>query len=89
MSKGLSTMWTQHIKAGTKEREEFTTLVRNSTQVLGRLQKMIKEGAAGEDRALISNAAFDNPNWSNKVAFNMGKRAGEQRILQLLSFLDP
>lgn len=88
MSKGLSTRWTQHLRTA-EERKDFGDLVRNSTQALGRLQTMIKEGAEGEDRSLITNAALENPNWSNKVAFNMGKRAGEQRILELLSFLDP
>lgn len=85
MSKGLSTQWTSHLKT-TEDKARFSELVRNSTQVLSRLQTMITEGAAAEDRSLTVD--MDCPNWDNKLALVMGKRIGEQRILKLLSFLD-
>lgn len=88
MSKPLATKWTAHI-SDPQKKEEFAAAVRASAGVLGRLQTMIQQGGTNEDRKIVTDAAFDSPNFHEKLTFNLGKRAGEDRILELLSFLDP
>ena len=87
MSKPLATAWSSHLSAD--KQQEFQDLVRNSTGVLTRLQEIVLQGGTSEDRRLITDASFDEPNFNEKMIFNLGKRAGENRILKLLSFLDP
>ncbi len=87
MSKGLSTQWTAHLKTP-KERDDFADLVRNTTQVLTRLQTMIRQGGQTEQREALKPEAFENPAWAYKQAFLLGKQARDAQLLQLLSFLD-
>lgn len=87
MSRGLSTQWTKHLKTE-KERQDFGDLVRNSTQVLTRLQDMIREGGASDERHVNTDEFFSNPNWANAQAFHMGKRCRDTQLLAILSFLD-
>ncbi len=87
MSKGLMTRWTDHLEEQ-EDKKRFSELVRNSTQVLSRLKTILEQGEKNEERNLYSEAALSNPNWANAMAFAMGKKAHNRRILALLSFLD-
>ncbi len=87
MSKGLLTVWAQHLKTE-KERQDFMDLVRNSTQVLGRLKTIIEEGSKSQHKKILTDDFLANPNWPNAMAFELGKEARDQHMLKLLEFLD-
>lgn len=86
MGKKLSVDWTKHCKDA-EAKANFEQLVRNSTQVLSRLQSIIKERQTNLSSEENSSTDFDSPSWAYKQAFRNGKRATLNDLDQLLSFL--
>jgi len=81
--------WFKNIPSSDKtKREEMEKTVRNSTIVLQRLQDIIKE----RDSILVSSMKkehnFESPVWAHNQAYNLGKLAVYEELLQLLGFLN-
>lgn len=69
--------WTSHI-SDPEKKEEFLSLVKNSTQVLGRLHDILEKQVDSLNREKISTEGFKDPNWALLQANHLG------RIKQLL-----
>lgn len=84
MVKPLSTAWTNGKTEQAKE--DFETIVRNSTLLLTRLKEIIEE----QERALLNNSFsvsdFSDPNWSHKQAFRNGELSQLTKLKQLVPF---
>ena len=81
----LSIEWTKHLKA-LEEKENFTKLVVNSTQVLGRLKKILED--RHESSLKTDVADYSNASWAYRQAHLNGKREALQDLLKLLSFME-
>lgn len=82
----LDSRWLRHL-TDKNERNKFEDAVRNDTLVLGRLLAILREEYATLERQEESEAQFDNPNWSQLVAYRAGLRAQIKRVETLLNFL--
>lgn len=81
---GLPVDWTK----GLDDKDSFETLVRNSTQVLGRLKEIIEEYESNVVKEEITSKYYDNPAWAYKQAHNNGVRQGLKKVVDLLSFME-
>jgi len=71
--KDISSDWIKHKPRGSKEQEEFASLVRNSTLILERLSEII-ETKEKEILDLESNEAQYDKNWAVLQAHRNGKK---------------
>jgi hypothetical protein len=85
---GLPINWLSHLPANSPERAEFEILVRNSTQVLGRLREILLKELDSIESWETNPNLYDNPSWSHKQAHLNGQRAVYLQTLKLLSFMD-
>lgn len=83
----LSTEWIKHLKSS-DDRQDFESLVRNSTQVLGRLRDILHQHLRSIDNSETNPEQFQDPAWSWHAAYNMGQRAVYKDLLRLLEFMD-
>ena len=83
----MRVIWTQHIK-DEKKKEDFRQLLKNSTQVLGRLRMILDEEEKGLDTQETTSKDFDNPNWQFKQAFRNGDRARLRQIRNLIDLTE-
>jgi hypothetical protein len=82
-----ATVWTDHLKHDAKAQSDFRELVL-STPVLTRLAEILEQGEKSADRQEVTKQFFDDPNWNNKMAYQLGKRAAVQQVLRLITFQD-
>lgn len=87
MSK-LLTVWTSHLKTE-EEKKSFRSQLSNTSAVFTRLRDILREGEKLQDDRFCSDKFFENPNWPNAMAFELGKKSYAKHVLKLLSFLDP
>lgn len=80
----LSIDWIKHLKG--KEKEDFATLVRNSTQVLTRLKEVIEEL---EEEVYNSESGEDQyeKDWQYLQAHRNGKKQALRRLKKLVTHL--
>jgi hypothetical protein len=68
----MITEWSSHISDPEKQ-EEFESLVRNSTIVLGRLHDIIQKKIDTLNKRKLSDEGFKDPNWALMQANHLGK----------------
>jgi len=73
----MITEWSSHI-SDPKKKEEFESLLRNSTIVIGRLHDILDKQIDSLNREKLSPEGFKDPNWALLQANHLG------RIKQLL-----
>jgi len=83
---GLPINWLSHLQG--KERADFEGVVRNSTQVLGRLRDILKTELQSIESIEERTGSYDNSSWAFKQAFLNGQRAQINGLLKLLEFMD-
>ena len=76
--------WSSH-KKNEKEQKEFESLVRNSTQVLGRMNDLIQEKIDTLNKEKIDDG-FENPNWALKQANLLGQIKACLELQKLTKF---
>lgn len=76
--------WLKNTSDKTK-RDELEKIIRGSSTALHRLYDLIEEKELSINNQEVTD--FDNPNWANKQAFNIGKRAAFKEIRELLEFI--
>jgi hypothetical protein len=81
----MITEWTAHLKDPEKKKE-FESLVRNSTQVLGRLDDIITQKIEALNKEKVSEDGFKNPNWALLQANHIGKIKSLLDINKLTKF---
>ena len=81
MAKPLDTEWTREAT----DKEATTSLVNNSTAVLGLLRSIVARKIEAQQRTEISQAAYDNPSWSHKQAHFNGRMQVLRELDQLLN----
>lgn len=84
MSRDIQIEWVKHLKRGTKEYEEFKSLVRNSTTILDRLSDILKEQMDALETSELSEKQYDQSNWAMLQAHRNGKK---QQIVATLALL--
>lgn len=84
MSKGLNSLWTRHLPPA--QQEDFSKLVRNSTQLLTRLKSILEERERELNQVSFSVDDFKDPNWSHKQAHRLGSLAELKRLKDLIPF---
>ena len=83
--RGLPLDWISNLKG--KDKENFETVVRHSTQLLTRLREIISERLDHISKEEVREASYDNPSWAYKQAYFNGKRAALLDLKQLTDFL--
>jgi hypothetical protein len=86
VSKSLSLAWTKHL-SNDKEKEDFGSLVRNSTQVLSRLKAILEEELESQLKQETTLSDFSDPNWPYKQAFRNGSKATLNKLKDLFNYL--
>lgn len=84
-SNPVSLDWTKHLRTE-KDREDFVTVLRNSTYITGRLADILRERLDSVYREETKLGDFSDPNWSHKQAFRNGRKQVLKEVLDLLSF---
>lgn len=84
--RGLSVEWTKGLVGD--EKDKFEDLVRNSTTLLTRLERIINDKLDVLDRKETSEDFHDSAGYPFNQAFVNGRRAELESILQLLQFLN-
>ena len=77
--------WTKHLKG--KEKEDFESLLRNSTRVLSRFRDLITEREADITRQETSLETYKDTGWPYLQAHLNGRKAELQELKKLLEFL--
>lgn len=85
----MKLLWTQHIKDDPKKKEAFEQLLKNSSQVLGRLRDILQGLERSVEGQEYSLEDFDQPNWEHKQAFRNGQKATLKALQDLLDFSKP
>lgn len=75
----LNTIWTQHLKHGSKEKQDFEEYIRNSSGILSRLQRIIED-----QEQEIYNQEADGDDYSEGWAYAQAHRNGRKEVLRLL-----
>lgn len=87
MSKRLPLVWTKHLKTA-KEKENFESLLRNSTQVLSRLKQIIEERETDLAATQTKLEDYDSPSWAFKEAHRHGRQAELKTLKELIDFIN-
>lgn len=87
MSKRLPLVWTKHLKTA-KEKENFESLLRNSTQVLTRLKQILEEKESDLVSAQTRLEDYDTPSWAFKEAHRHGRQAELKALKELIDFIN-
>lgn len=77
--------WTKHL-SNEKDKKDFEENLKRNTLIVGRLREILHNRLGQLDRADFSESDFEQPNWSEKQAKRIGKRAAYHEILELLDF---
>lgn len=87
MSKRLPLVWTKHLK-GAKEKEDFESLLRNSTRVLTRLKEIIEEKENDLASSAMKLEDYESPSWAYKEAHRHGRQAELKALKDLIDFVN-
>jgi hypothetical protein len=87
VSKGLPLVWTKHLKSA-KEKEDFESLLRNSTQVLRRLKQILEEKEKDITSSQLKIEDYDSPSWAFKEAHRHGRQAELKSLRDLIDFVN-
>lgn len=80
----LPIVWTKHLKTK-EEKENFESLLRNSTIVASRLVTILRE----MDESKVSRETdYDSPSWAYLQADQNGYRRAIQEVLKLFNYLE-
>jgi hypothetical protein len=85
---GLPISWLSHLPQGSKERAEFESLVRNSTQVLSRLRDILTKKLETYEAFEEDPELYLSPSVTHSIAFYGGAKRSLKDILLLLDFMD-
>jgi hypothetical protein len=80
----MLSVWTKHLKTA-EEKQKFADYLKNSKQLLDRLDQIIDGIDAGLERSEISPKAFENPNWAYLQAYQNGYRGAIQHLKTAIS----
>lgn len=80
----LKTEWTRHLPP--EKREDFEKYIRNSSLLIDRLVDILRTRGVAISSKETSEETFDNPSWSHKEAYLLGRKAELKSILALLDF---
>lgn len=87
MASNLSTEWTRHLKTQ-KERDNFSSMVRNNRVLLTRLLGILDEKLETIERSENSLETYQNPAYASWQAHQNGRRASLREVRRLLEFLE-
>jgi hypothetical protein len=87
VSKRLPLVWTKHLKSA-KEKEDFESLLRNSTQVLRRLKQVLEEKEADLAASQMKLEDYDSPSWAYKEAHRHGRQAELKFLKEIIDFIN-
>lgn len=79
--------WTKHLKTE-EDKKNFEKMVRNDTQVLGRVDDLLNEELASIDRREVREDDFATANWAERQAFRNGRRSQLVDLKTLLAFIN-
>lgn len=79
-----SLIWTKHLR-NDKDRQDFNTILENSSLVLNRLKDILMEEIEVLDRQEGTIDDFKDPAWTHKQAFRNGDRARLRKVLDLIT----
>jgi hypothetical protein len=80
-------VWTKHLK-NAKEKEEFESLLRNSTRVLTRLREIIEEKETDLASSQTKIEDYDSPSWAFKEAHRHGRQAELKFLKEIIDFIN-
>lgn len=83
---GLPLNWLSHLPKD--QQGDFESLIRNSTQVLGRLRDILMTELAAIESIEDRPGSYDNSSWAYKQAYLNGSRAQLKGLLRLFNFMD-
>lgn len=75
--------WASHVE----DKDEFYSVLKNSSYVLTRVRDLLNEELESLDRSEESEKDFETPAWAEKQAFRNGQRAALKRFKMLFEFL--
>lgn len=67
----MNSQWTAHLPKE-EDKEDFISVVQNSTYVLGRLHDIYEQKLDSLNREKIQDG-FENPNWALRQAYLLGQ----------------
>ena len=76
--------WTRHLKGEPKKQSDFENTIRSAWPALSRLVDILEEDDKAIERWVISQKAFDTPNWIHKIAFVNGDHYRKEKIIELI-----
>lgn len=85
--KDIQTEWVKHLPRGSKEYEEFKSLVKNSTQILTRMDEILRDQEEAIDKVELSEKQYSTPNWDVLQAHRNGRKEQINNIRALLQHL--
>lgn len=73
--------WTSHLSG--KDKENFEGQVKRSTEVLDRLNVLLKQELSNQELTELTVKAFETPNWAERQAFYNGFRAALNTVTKI------
>jgi hypothetical protein len=80
----MITAWIKNLKTEA-DKQAFYKQFRNSSDILERLQEIVKEDMSSMEVSEMSLADYDSPNWSYKQAHRNGQKSYASKILKLIN----
>ena len=69
---------------GTEEKEKRYKVLANSRNIFEDLKAILEDLVEEKRKVSESESQFDNPNWANKEAYQLGVRKGIQVCIELI-----
>jgi hypothetical protein len=82
---GIPIRWLAHLP-DQAAKNSFEDVLRNSGQVLGRLQQICEQNLQSIENQTTGPEQFKDPSWPYHTAYRQGQQAAYKDLMRLLSF---
>ncbi len=86
-SRKIPTDWIKNLDSD-KAKEDFESLLRNSSRTLRRLKDLCDEYESSIDNGQLSVKLFEEYNWALRQAYMNGQKQAYRKVKDLVTFIE-